>query len=71
MISNRTCENCLNAYNSPYSAAPLCVNKEWEAEVREIDTTVRRGETCGTFQRRKDEQPKLRFNEAVQLTFEF
>lgn len=64
----QTCRNCLNAYNSPHQSEPLCYNKEWLAQFQPIDCTVRPNEACGTWQRRNDSQPPVRFAQAVQLS---
>lgn len=63
----QTCRNCLNAYNSPYQSHPLCVNKEWLSQFQPTDCTVRTDETCGTWHRRNDSQPPVRFAQPVQL----
>jgi len=63
----QTCSNCLNAYNSPYRTLPQCVNKEWESQFRPTDCSVRPDESCGTWQRRGENQPTVRFPHAVQL----
>ena len=63
----RTCSNCLNAYNSPYYTLPQCYNKEWEAQFRPADCSVRPDESCGTWQRRSEAQPPVQFPRAVQL----
>lgn len=63
----RTCGNCLNAYNSPWRTMPQCWNREWLAQFGGTDTTVRPDESCGTWQRRADNQPPVRFPRAVQL----
>jgi len=67
----RTCENCLNAYNNPHDAEVRCVKKDWESQFRDIDVTVHKGETCGTFRPRNSNQPKVVFGKPVQLTFDF
>lgn len=64
---NCTCANCLNAYNSPYYAMPQCWNKEWLNEGFDADNSVRPDESCGTWQRRGENQPTVRFPHAVQL----
>lgn len=64
----RTCENCLNAYNSSYDTAVRCWNKEFEAQFHDIDVTVRKDETCGTWQRRNDNQKAVNFHQTIQLT---
>ena len=64
----QTCENCMNAYNSPHSSAVLCWNKDFLAQFDDLDTKVLMGETCGTWQARKDTQGKLVFGQAIQLT---
>lgn len=64
---NRTCENCLNAYNSPHSPKVHCVNKEWASQFQDIDTSVHKGETCGTWSQRRPDQKKIVFNNPVQL----
>ena len=67
--SIRTCSNCLNAYNSPHYSQPRCWNKEWLYEGNEkADCSVRPDETCGTWQRRADNQKPLVFAKAVQLS---
>ncbi len=55
------CANCLNAYQNKHSPEVHCWNKEWEAQFREIETTVSFNESCGTFQRRDEKQPPLHF----------
>lgn len=70
-MNDRTCENCLNAYNSPFSPSVICWNKEFEAQFNDIDVTVRHGESCGSFQQRRKDQKPLRFNQAVELSFDF
>ena len=65
---DKICQNCLNAYNSPYSPEVFCINKEWESQFnQDIKVTVRRDESCGTFQQREVTQPKLVFGRPVQL----
>lgn len=64
----QTCRNCLNAYNSPYRQQPQCWNKEWLYEgQQDADCSVRPDESCGTWQQRADNQPPVRFTQAVQL----
>ena len=67
----RTCSNCLNAYNNPYTPHVLCVNKEFDAQFRNIDVTVRHDETCGTWSERQSDQKPLRFQRPTQLYFDF
>lgn len=64
----QTCENCLNAYNSPHDSLVRCWNKEFEAQFHNIDVTVKLGDTCGTWQRRNDNQEAVNFHQAIQLT---
>lgn len=64
---NRTCKNCLNAYNSPHSIKVYCVNKEFQAQFQDIDTTVKPEETCGTWSPRRADQQRIIFNNPVQL----
>lgn len=63
-----TCKNCLNAYNNPYTTRVLCANKEFDAQFRPVDTWVLPNETCGRFTQRKKSQPRLIFDNAIQLT---
>ena len=71
MTRDQFCENCLNAYNSPHCADVLCWNKEFQAQFWKVDITVRPGETCGTWQRREENQPKLVFSKSLQLKLNF
>lgn len=64
---NKTCKNCLNAYNSPHTPSVLCVNKQWLAQFKKIDVTVRPDESCGTWSARSRGQDPVRFNEPIQL----
>lgn len=64
----QTCANCLNAYNGTHTASVLCVNKEFEAQFRPMDVTVRPDETCGTWSERRQDQKPLVFGGGVQLT---
>lgn len=65
---HHTCEHCLNAYNSPYSHEVFCVNKEFQQQFTpDINTTVRRDETCGTWSERKTDQKSLIFSQPIQL----
>lgn len=64
----QTCENCLNAYNSPHDPLARCWNKEWEAQFRKVDCHISRNETCGTWQQRQPSQPKVKFQQIIQLT---
>lgn len=65
---NQTCSNCLNAYNSPHDADVHCVNREWMQQFQpHLRTTVAHDETCGTWQRRNEQQKPLVFTQPVQL----
>lgn len=68
---NCTCDNCLNAYNNPYQDNPLCQNKEWEAQFRNISTVITKNGTCGTWTQRKRSQPKLNWPRLIQLQIDF
>lgn len=64
----QTCENCLNAYKSPHDGDVHCVNREWQQQfVPDLRTTVGRNVTCGTWQRRNEQQKPLVFGQPVQL----
>lgn len=64
-----TCKNCLNAYKSPHDGKVYCWNKEWEAQFDDtVNVTVTANGTCGTYQRRREDQEPLVFGE---LTFDF
>ena len=62
------CKNCLNAYNNRYTTKVLCWNKEFQAQSEDIDVSVRPDEVCGTYTRRRENQPRLNFEQAIQLT---
>ena len=64
---NRTCRNCMNAYNSPHTPSVMCWNKEFLAQFDTIDVTVGPGESCGTWSERRKDQDPVRFNEPIQL----
>ena len=64
----QTCSNCLNAYNSPHDRDVYCVNREWMQQYQPyLRTTVASDETCGTWQRRNEQQKPLVFSQPVQL----
>lgn len=63
-----TCKNCLNAYNNPYTPRVLCSIREFEAQFYDVKTYVTPDETCGCFTKRKPDQPRLIFDNAIQLT---
>lgn len=65
---NQCCRHCLNAYNNPYTTKVLCANKEFDAQFWDVRTWVLPNETCGRWTRRRDNQPKLNFDIAIQLT---
>lgn len=44
------------------------MNKEFEAQFRPMDVTVRPDETCGTWSERRQDQKPLVFGGGVQLT---
>jgi len=63
----QTCENCLNAYNSPHDGDVHCCNREWQQQFEpHLRTTVARNETCTTWQRRSEKQRPLVFSRPVQ-----
>lgn len=65
---DQTCRHCLNAYNNPYTTKVLCGNKEFMAQFMDVPTFVLPNETCDSWTRRRDNQPKLDFERAIQLT---
>lgn len=66
---DRVCKNCINAYNSRAHSKVHCVNKAWEMQFDPYmtDDVVNANETCGTFTPRRPDQPKLLFNQPIQL----
>ena len=66
---DRVCKNCINAYNSRADGKVHCVNKAWEMQFDPYmtDDVVNANETCGTFTPRRPDQPKLLFNQPIQL----
>ena len=65
-IMTRTCSNCLNAYNNPYTHEVRCWNREWLAEFDpKVKTSVGPDETCGTYQMRAANQKPLVFKKLV------
>lgn len=71
ICNGRSCANCLNAYNGVDDngvPAPLCINKEWEAQFRSVNTRIKANESCSTWQQRKTSQPKIDFHPVLQLS---
>lgn len=68
----RICKNCLNAYNSPYTADVLCWNKEWEQQFKpDMKTSVSAHESCEAFTQRNPKQKPLYFARPTQLYLDF
>lgn len=65
--TNQCCRNCLNAYNNPYTTKVLCANLEFDAQFSNVKTYVLPNESCGRFYKRRTDQPKLNFEQAIQL----
>lgn len=67
--TERTCANCLNAYTNDHVVSVYCSNKDFKAQFTPgYDCTVKADETCCMWTKRRNNQPKLDFHKALQLS---
>lgn len=63
------CSNCLHAYTNDHVVNVYCSNKDFKAQFTPgYDCTVKADETCCMWTKRRNDQPKLDFHKALQLS---